>query len=64
MTNYALVKVSKVINTIVLDGPTVAPMDFGKGVTAVEIKEGYAVSTGYTYSEREFTAPPLIKEKS
>jgi hypothetical protein len=48
MTNYALVKVSKVINTIVLDGPTVAPMDFGKGVTAVEIKEGYAVNTGYT----------------
>lgn len=63
MTNYALVEDGKVINTIVWDGPTAAPMDFGKGVTAVEIKDGYAVSTGYTYADGEFAAPPLTEEE-
>ncbi|WP_336747906.1 tail fiber assembly protein [Pantoea vagans] len=63
MTNYALIEDGKVINTIVWDGPTASPMDFGKGVTAVEIKDGYAVSTGYTYADGEFAAPPLTEEE-
>lgn len=63
MTNYALIEDGKVINTIVWDGPTASPMDFGKGITAVEIKEGYTVSTGYTYTEGEFTAPALTEEE-
>lgn len=63
MTNYALIEDGKVINTIVWDGPTAAPMDFGKGVSAVEIEDGYAVSTGYTYADGEFVAPPLTEEE-
>ena len=63
MSNYALIKDGKVINTIVWDGPEKSPMDFGDDVTYVEIKEGVSVSTGYSYVDGKFIAPPLTEEE-
>ena len=63
MSNYALIKDGKVINTIVWGGPEKSPMDFGDDVTYVEIKEGVSVSTGYSYVDGKFIAPPLTEEE-
>lgn len=63
MGGYALIKDGFVINTIVWDGPDVSPIDFGEGVSYVEIKEGEPVSIGYSYDGSKFTPPPPTKEE-
>lgn len=49
MPNYALIKDSEVINTVLWDGPDVAPMDFGDGVTYIEYADTALVQIGCTY---------------
>lgn len=61
MTDYALVKEGVVINTAVWDGET--EVDFGDGVTAVELAEGQSVNAGYSYKKGKFTAPPPTEEE-
>lgn len=63
MGTYALVESGKVINTIIWDGPEESPMEFDKGVTAIEINEGVFAGTGYSYANGKFTAPPLTDEQ-
>lgn len=57
---FALIKDDKVINTIVWDGDDI---DFGEGVTPVEIPEGVTVSIGWGYADGSFSAPPLTEEQ-
>lgn len=61
MGNYALIKSGQVINIAVWDGET--EVDFGKGVTTVELEPNQPVSIGYTYEDGVFTAPPLTEEE-
>lgn len=61
MADYALVKESVVINTAVWDGET--EVDFGEGVTAVELAEGQSVNAGYSYKKGKFTAPPPTEDE-
>lgn len=61
MNNYALIESSKVINIVVWDGE--AEVDFGVGVTAVEIPEADPVSIGWTYTDGNFSAPELTDEE-
>lgn len=61
MNNYALIESSKVINIVVWDGE--AEVDFGVGVTAVEIPEADPVSIGWTYTDGSFSAPELTEEE-
>lgn len=63
MGNYALIKSGKVVNTIVWDGPEISPVDFGEGVTAIEIQDGQTVNIGYTYTDGAFIAPPPTEEE-
>lgn len=61
MANYALVKDKKVFNTVVWDGEE--EVSFGDDVSAVLIPEGDAVSIGYSYDGKKFTAPDLTAEQ-
>ena len=63
MSNYALVKDGFVINTIVWDGPEIAPMEFDEGVEAVEYKDDVSVSIGYAYSDGNFIQPEPTQEE-
>ncbi len=58
MSIYALIKDEVVINTILWDGPDVSPVDFGEGVSYVEIGEGSLVSIGWSYKDGVFSEPP------
>lgn len=62
---YALIEDGIVTNTIVWEGPEVAPVDFGEGVTYAEIpdSEGNQPSTGWLYDGQVFSAPPLTAEE-
>lgn len=51
---FALIKDSLVINTIVWDG---SEIDFGNGVTSVEIPADTHVESGYAYANGSFVAP-------
>lgn len=59
MSIYALIKDEVVINKILWDGPDASPVDFGEGVSYVEIGEGSLVSIGWLYKDGIFTAPPV-----
>ncbi|MET3813294.1 tail fiber assembly protein [Pantoea sp. UYEF8] len=61
--NWALVnnKTNIVENLVVWDGE--AKVDFGNGLTAVEVPEGAFISTGFTHSNGEFVAPPPTEEE-
>lgn len=61
--NWALIKDDSglVLNIVLWDKSV--EMDFGKGVTPVEIGEEDRVSPGFTYSEGKFIAPPLTAEQ-
>lgn len=61
MADYALVQKGVVINTVVWDGET--KVDFGSGVTAIELAEGQIVNAGYSYKNGVFTAPPPTEEE-
>ena len=61
MGNYALIKDGVVFNTVIWDGK--AEVDFGDGVTAIEMPEGELVQAGYLYEDGVFTAPPLTEEE-
>jgi len=61
MSGYALIKDGTVINTVDWDGET--EVDFGDGVTTAILPDGVGVEEGYTYSNGEFTAPPLTEEQ-
>jgi hypothetical protein len=63
MSNYALIKGGKVINMIVWDSPDSSPIDFDKGVTAVEVTESMSAGIGYSYSKGVFTQPPITEEE-
>lgn len=63
MSNYALIKGGKVINMIVWDSPDSSPIDFDKGVTAVEVIESISAGIGYSYSKGVFTQPPITEEE-
>lgn len=63
MGKYALIKAGTVVNLIVWDGPDASPMEFEKGISAVEVDDGTAVDMGYTFSKGRFTAPPLTEEE-
>lgn len=54
MGNFALIKDGQVINTVVWDGDEI---DFGEGVTSVELTADTQVETGYTYANGSFVAP-------
>lgn len=58
---WALIKDDKVINTIVWDG--VFEVDFGDGVTSVEIPENASVSSGDSYENGIFTQQSLSSEE-
>lgn len=62
MGRYALIKNGMVINTVVWDGE--AEVDFGEGVTTVELGPADPVSIGYSYENGVFTAPPLTEEQT
>lgn len=61
MGNYALIKDGIVLNVAVWDGET--DVDFGDGITTVELEEYQPVSPGYIYKDGVFTAPPLTEEE-
>lgn len=65
MNGYALVNNGLVVNTVLWDG--VQEVDFesmyGKGVIAIEIKDGEVVSPGYSYKDGVYTPPPLTDEQ-
>jgi len=63
MGKYALIKAGKVVNLIVWDGPDASPMEFEKGISAVEVDDGTAVDMGYTFTKDRFAAPPLTEEE-
>lgn len=65
MGSYALILEGKVTNTILWEGPEVAPMEFDEGITYVEIPDeaGTFPSTGWLYDGAVFTAPPLTAEE-
>ena len=56
MGNFALIKDGQVINTVVWNGDEI---DFGEGVTSVELPADAQVEAGYSYANGVFTAPPL-----
>ena len=62
---YALIQDGIVTNTIVWKGPEDSPMDFGEGVSYVEIpdSEGNQPSIGWSYDGSVFAAPPLTDEQ-
>lgn len=62
---YALIQDGVVINTIAWKGPEDSPLDFGEGVTYVEIPdgEGNQPSIGWSYHGSVFAAPPLTDEQ-
>lgn len=55
MANYALVKESIVVNTVIWDGQT--EVDFGNGLVAIGIPEGQPVSIGWGYEDGKFVEP-------
>lgn len=61
MGSYALINKGKVINKIAWDGETV--LDFGDGVTAVEMPPNQLVNIGYDYKDGVFIAPPLTNDE-
>jgi len=65
MGSYALISDGKVINTIAWNGPEVDPVDFGDGITYVELTDGKGSqpSIGWSYDGSVFTAPPLTDEQ-
>lgn len=65
MAVYALVKDGVVYQTIMWDGPEASPIDFGEGVTYVEIPDesGVMPSAGWYYNDGQFTPPPLTEEE-
>jgi len=54
MGNFALIKDGQVINTVVWDGDEI---DFGEGVTSVELPADTQVEVGYSYTDGAFVAP-------
>lgn len=60
MGNFALIKDGIVINTIVWNGDEI---DFGEGVTSVELTADAQVETGYSYANDSFTAPQLTADQ-
>lgn len=65
MTTYALINNGQVVNTILWDGPDVAPMEFDEGITYAEITdgEGNQPSIGWSYDGKVFAAPPLTADE-
>lgn len=61
MANYALVQDKKVVNTVVWDGEE--EVSFGDNMLAVLIPDVEAVSIGYSYDGKKFTAPALTAEQ-
>ncbi|MCH9406345.1 tail fiber assembly protein [Pantoea agglomerans] len=61
MANYALVQDKRVVNTVEWDGEE--EVSFGNDVLAVLIPDGEAVSIGYSYDAKKFTAPALTDEQ-
>nr|WP_306278167.1 MULTISPECIES: tail fiber assembly protein [unclassified Pantoea] len=59
--NYALVQDKRVVNMVVWDGEE--EVSFGNDVLAVLIPDGEAVSIGYSYDAKKFTAPALTDEQ-
>ncbi|HAS0804673.1 TPA: hypothetical protein JAX15_004604 [Enterobacter roggenkampii] len=60
MSKYALIKEGVVINCIEWSGPGdngENQIDFGEGVTAVEIPQGSGVGIGWLYDGSTFTNP-------
>lgn len=60
MGNFALIKDGIVTNTVVWDGDEI---DFGEGVTTVELPADAQVEAGYSYANGFFTAPPLTDDQ-
>ena len=60
MGNFALIKDGQVMNTIVWDGDDI---DFGEGVTSVELPANVQVEAGYAYANGFFIAPPLTDDQ-
>lgn len=50
-----------VINTIIWDGEE--SINFGEGITPINLAAGQAVSIGYTYKDGKFSSPPLTDEQ-
>ncbi|MDI9276154.1 tail fiber assembly protein [Pantoea sp. EABMAA-21] len=65
MGSYALILDGKVSNTILWDGPDIAPMAFDDGVVYIEIPDdaGNHPSIGWLYDGSIFTAPPMTDEQ-
>lgn len=65
MAVYALIIDGKVVNTILWDGPEVAPMELEKGTTYAEVPDGDGnqPSIGWSYDGKTFTSPPLTDEE-
>ena len=65
MATYALVKDGLVINTILWEGPEVAPLEFEGGVIYAEIpdKKGVLPSVGWSYDGKSFSSPPLTGDE-
>lgn len=61
MGSYALIKNGIVINKIVWDGEN--DLNFGEGVTSVELPSDQLVDIGYSYQDGKFIAPPLTEEE-
>lgn len=62
---YALIESGMVKNLIIWDGPDASPMEFGEGISYVEIPDGDGVlpSLNWTFDGKKFTAPPLTEDE-
>lgn len=58
MAVYGLVENEKIFNIIVWDGPDLSPLDFGEGITYVEIPENSGPGIGWGYVDGRFIEPP------
>jgi len=65
MSNYAIIKDGKVINTIVWEGPEIAPMEFGEGVTyeIIPDSEGNHPAIGWLFVNGVFVEPALSDDE-
>jgi len=66
MAAYALIEDGEVVNTIVWDGPERAPIDFGEGVSYVEIpeKSNNYPSIGWGFKDGFFVAPSPTEQET